>query len=73
MICFDEVVAVLLGEMAGSGHQLVKHARIGRCFVRGHRARVGALIESLSLNATVRIHHAHFPKPAATASASPKP
>jgi hypothetical protein len=47
MICFDQVIAVLLGEMAGSGHQLVEHTRIGRCFVRRHRARVCAVIESL--------------------------
>src|SRR5205085_8330231 len=46
MICFDKVIAVLLGEMAGSGHQLVEHTRIGRCFVRRHRARVAAVIES---------------------------
>jgi hypothetical protein len=42
MICFDKVIAVLLGDMAGSGHQPVEHTRIGRCFVCRHRARVGA-------------------------------
>ena len=46
MICFDAVIAVLLGEMTGSGHQLVGYTRVGRCFVRRHRARVGAVIES---------------------------
>jgi DNA-binding CsgD family transcriptional regulator len=46
MICFDKVIAVLLGEMAGSGHQLVEHTRVGRCFVRRHRAGAGAVIES---------------------------
>jgi hypothetical protein len=46
MICFDQVIAVLLGEMAGSGHQLVKHPRIGRCLVRRHRARMAAVIKS---------------------------
>jgi hypothetical protein len=46
MICFDKVIAVLLGEMAGSGHQLVEHTRVGRCFVRRHRAGVDAVIES---------------------------
>ena len=46
MICFDEVIAVLLGEVAGSGYQLVEHTRIRRCFVGGHRAGMGAVIES---------------------------
>jgi len=46
MISFDEVIAVLLSDMASSRHQLIEHPRIGRCFVRGHRAGVGAVIES---------------------------
>jgi hypothetical protein len=44
MICFDEVIAVLLSEMARSGHQLIQHPRVGRCFVRRHRTRVAAVI-----------------------------
>ena len=47
MICFDKIIAVLLGEMAGSGNQLVQHTRIGRCFLRHHHTRVGAVLESL--------------------------
>ena len=46
MICFDKVITVLLSDMASSGHQLIEHLRIGRCFVRRHRARVGAVIQS---------------------------
>jgi hypothetical protein len=46
MIFFDMVIAVLGGEMAGSGHQLVEHPGIGRCFVGRHRVGVGAVIES---------------------------
>ena len=34
MICFDKVIGVLLGDVAGSRHQLVEHTRIGRCSVR---------------------------------------
>src|ERR1044072_331697 len=45
MICFDEVIAVLLSEVARSGHQLVKHTRIGRCFIRRPRTRVAAAIQ----------------------------
>jgi hypothetical protein len=29
MISFDDVIAVLLSEMASSGHQLIEHPRIG--------------------------------------------
>jgi hypothetical protein len=46
MICFDAVIAVLLSEMARSGHQLIEHPRIGRCLVRRHRTRVAAVIQS---------------------------
>lgn len=41
MICFDKVIGIPLGDMTGSGHQLVEHTRIGRCTVRRHLARVG--------------------------------
>src|SRR5947209_19319462 len=47
MICFDKVIGVLLGDVAGSGHQLVEHTRIGWCSVRRHLARVCAVIEGL--------------------------
>ncbi len=46
MICFDNIIAVLLSEMASSGHQLIQHTRIGRCLVRRHRARLAAVIQS---------------------------
>src|ERR671927_950610 len=45
MICFDAVIAVLLGEMTGSRYQLVEHPRIGRCLVRGHHAGMGAVAQ----------------------------
>ncbi len=46
MICFDKVITALLSDMASSGHQLIEHPRISRCFIRRHRARVGAVIQS---------------------------
>ena len=52
VICFDDVIAVLLSEMASSGHQLIQHTRIGRCLVRGHRTRVAAVIQSQSKEST---------------------
>jgi hypothetical protein len=33
MICFDQVVLVLLGDVAGGGQQLVEHTRVGGCSV----------------------------------------
>jgi hypothetical protein len=45
MICFDKIIAVLLSEMASSGHQLTQHTRIGRCLVHRHRARLAAVIQ----------------------------
>ena len=46
MICFDEVIGVLLGDVTGGMHQLVEHTGIGRCSVRRHLLRVGAVIQS---------------------------
>jgi hypothetical protein len=34
-IGFDRVVSVLLGDMAGSGHQLVEHPRVGGRVISG--------------------------------------
>ena len=50
--CFDKIIAVLLREMASSGHQLIQHTRRGRCLVRRHRARVAAVIQSPSKEPT---------------------
>jgi hypothetical protein len=36
MIGFDRVNGVLLSDVAGSGHQLLEHERVGRCLIRGH-------------------------------------
>src|ERR687884_928463 len=46
MTCSDRVIAVLLSKMASSGHQLIQHPRISRCFVRRHRTRVAAVIQN---------------------------
>ena len=35
MIGFDRVVSVLLGDMTGSGHQLVEHPRVGGRVISG--------------------------------------
>jgi hypothetical protein len=36
MIGFDRVIGVLLGDVAGSGCQLLEYARVGRCPIRDH-------------------------------------
>jgi len=46
MISFEEVIAILLSEMASSGQQLIPHPRISRCIVRRYLAGVGTVIES---------------------------
>jgi hypothetical protein len=47
MICFDAVIGVLLGDVTGGRHSLVERTGMGRCSVRRHLVRVGAVIESL--------------------------
>ena len=39
MIGFDRVVSVLLGDMAGGGHQLVEHPRVGGRVISGDLTR----------------------------------
>jgi hypothetical protein len=53
MICFDRVVSVLLGDMTGGGHQLIKHPRVGGRAIsadldRGQPVTKGAGEESTS-------------------------
>ena len=35
VIGFDRVISVLLGDMTGSGHQLVEHSRVGSRVISG--------------------------------------
>jgi hypothetical protein len=47
MICFDQVVLVLLGDVAGGGQQLVEHTRVGGCSVGGHFGWRWAVLQRL--------------------------
>jgi hypothetical protein len=45
MICFDRVVRILLGDVAGRGQQLIEHPRIRSRPVGVHVGRVWAVVE----------------------------
>ena len=45
MICFDRVVRILLGDVAGRGQQLIEHSRIRSSPVGVHLGRAWAVIE----------------------------
>jgi hypothetical protein len=47
MARFDGIVGVLLGDVAGGGQPLVKHAGVGRCPVGGDLTRVSAVLEGV--------------------------
>jgi hypothetical protein len=67
VICFDRIVSVLLGDVAGAWQQLLEDARVGRRAVGGHFSRQKAVLQPLVIvyltsSTQLRAHPSECPR-----------